>query len=265
MSMQKKEKTGNPGESGKSGAPEKMGKPAPREPQSANSIKEVVEAMGEYPGGNPGTPSGGSAGGSPEEYPGQAPATDTALFCDARPKVEKPYRGIIEKFLNWARAESLWVLGFGTGCGAIELRPLMTSRFDAYRFGVAGRATPRQSSVFVIGGYASVKTLKRIVRSYEQMQGPKFVLALGSCTINGGMYWDSYNTINRLDQYIPVDVYITGCMPRPEALLAGFMKLKELIKAGKGEKANEYAENFDWYKANQKKVIPDWDMPDYNW
>ncbi|MBC7124988.1 MAG: NADH-quinone oxidoreductase subunit NuoB, partial [Bacteroidales bacterium] len=151
-------------------------------------------------------------------------------FCDARPQVHKPVLPIFEKFLNWARSESLWVLGFGTGCGAIEMRPLMTPRFDAYRFGIQWRATPRQSSVFIISGYLSVKTLKRVIRSYEQMQNPKYVLALGSCTINGGMYWDSYNTINRLDHYLPVDVYIAGCMPRPEAILAGFEKLKQIIR-----------------------------------
>ncbi len=186
-------------------------------------------------------------------------------FLSDRPKVMEPKGGVIEKFLNWARAESLWVLGFGTGCGSIEIPPLMTPRFDAFRFGVAMRPTPRQSNVFIISGYLAVKTLKRVIRSYEQMQGPKYVLALGSCTINGGMYWDSYNTINRLDHFIPVDVYVAGCMPRPEALLAGFMKLKERIKAGRGEGANEYAEKFEWYKANQKKIINDWNMPDYNW
>jgi NADH-quinone oxidoreductase subunit B len=190
---------------------------------------------------------------------------DTEFFCDARPEVVKPSSRIIENFSNWARANSLWVLAFGTGCGANELRPLMTARFDMYRYGIQNRPTPRQSSVFVIGGYASVKTLKRIVRSYEQMQNPKFVVALGSCTINGGMYWDSYNTINRIDKYIPVDVYIAGCMPRPEALLAGFTRLKQLVKEGKCEGANDYARNFDEYKANQKKVIKDWNMPDYNW
>lgn len=187
-------------------------------------------------------------------------------FCDARPRVHEPNSiKIVEKFLNWARAESLWILGFGTGCGAIEMRPLRTPRFDAYRFGIQWRPTPRQSSVLVISGYLSVKTLKRVIRCYEQMQNPKFVMALGSCTINGGMYWDSYNTINRLDQYLPVDVYVAGCMPRPEALLAGFEELKTRIKSGKGEGANLYAEKFDWYKANQKTVIKQWDMPDYNW
>ncbi|MEA3392536.1 MAG: NADH-quinone oxidoreductase subunit NuoB, partial [Candidatus Marinimicrobia bacterium] len=167
-------------------------------------------------------------------------------FCQERPKVHEPSANKIwENFLNWARAESLWILGYGTGCGAIEMRPLMTPRFDAFRYGIQWRPTPRQSNAIVIGGYMSVKTLKRVIRSYEQMQGPKYVVALGSCTINGGMYWDSYNTINRLDKYLPVDVYITGCMPRPEALLAGFEKLKQLIKDGKSEGQNLYAANFD--------------------
>lgn len=186
-------------------------------------------------------------------------------FCNSMPGLEQPRNKVIEKFMNWARSESLWVLGFGTGCGSIEIPPLLSPRFDAYRFGVAMRATPRQSSVIIISGYLSVKTLKRAIRSYEQMQNPKFVLALGSCTINGGMYWDSYNTINRLDYYLPVDVYVAGCMPRPEAILAGFNKLKERIRAGRAEGANEYITNIEWYKANQKKIIKDWNMPDYNW
>lgn len=187
-------------------------------------------------------------------------------FSDATPIVYPPNKITpLENFLNWCRAESLYVLGFGTGCGAIEMRPLMSPMYDAYRFGVHWRPTPRQSTVFIIGGYASVKTLKRIIRSYEQMQGPKYIFGVCSCTINGGMYWDSYNTINRLDYYIPVDVYTTGCMPRPEALLDGFETLKKRIKEGRAEGANDYAERFEWYKANQKKIIKDWDMPDYSW
>ena len=187
-------------------------------------------------------------------------------FCDAKPKViPKNKITPIESFLNWARAESLAILGFGTGCGAIEMRPLMSPMYDVSRFGIMWRPTPRQSTVFVVGGYASVKTLKRIIRSYEQMQGPKYVIGVCSCTINGGMYWDSYNTINRLDQYIPVDVYVTGCMPRPEALIDAFETLKTRIREGRGEGANKYAEKFEWYKANQKEIIKDWDMPDYSW
>ncbi len=193
-------------------------------------------------------------------------ADEQLLFCNARPEPYKPYSiKAVEDFANWARANSLWILAFGTGCCSIELRPLMTARFDISRFGIAGRPTPRQSSVFIIGGYVSVKTLKRIIRSYEQMQGPKFIIALGSCPANGGMYFDSYNTINQFDLYLPVDMYVTGCMPRPEALLAAIMELKEDIKAGNCDGANRYVENLDWYKANQKKVIKNWDMPDYNW
>ena len=187
-------------------------------------------------------------------------------FCDARPRVHEAKRSrIFENFFNWARAESIWVLGFGTGCGSIEIYPLLTPRFDAYRYGVQMRPTPRQANLMIISGYLSVKTLKRVVRSYEQMQNPKYVMALGSCTINGGMYFDSYNTINRLDKYVPVDVYVAGCMPRPEAILAGFAELKKRIKEGNAEGANEYAEKFDYYKENQKKIIRDWNMPDYNW
>jgi len=186
-------------------------------------------------------------------------------FCDARPQPTRKSAAIIEHFFNWARAHSLWILAFGTGCGAIELRPLITARYDISRLGMQPRPTPRQASVFMIGGYVSIKTLKRIVRSYEQMQGPKFVVAVCSCAINCGMYWESYNTIKRIDEYIPVEVYVTGCMPRPEAVIAGFTKLKELIMAGKAEGQDLYAEKFDWYKANQKQVIKDWNMPDYNW
>ncbi|APF17536.1 NADH-quinone oxidoreductase subunit NuoB [Caldithrix abyssi] len=187
-------------------------------------------------------------------------------FCDARPRVVTPVANkIVRKFYNWAQANSLWILAFGTGCGSIELPPLYTARYDVSRYGIFPRPTPRQAGVFIISGYLSVKTLKRVIRSYEQMQNPKFVLGLGSCTVNGGMYFDSYNTINRLDYYLPVDVYIAGCMPRPEALIAGFNELKKMIKQGKAEGANQYAENFDWYKANQKKIIKDWDLPEYNW
>ncbi|NOZ78731.1 MAG: NADH-quinone oxidoreductase subunit B [Acidobacteria bacterium] len=174
-------------------------------------------------------------------------------------------RESLAKIKNWFRANSLWVMAYGTGCGGIELRPLTTARFDFERFGMAMRPTARQSNVLIISGYLAVKSLKRVIRAYEQMPSPKWVVGLGSCTINGGMYWDSYNTINRLDLYLPVDIYIAGCMPRPEALLAGFGELMAMIKRGEANGWNHYLENFDWYKENQKKVINDWNMPDYNW
>jgi len=166
---------------------------------------------------------------------------------------------------NWARKHSLWVLAYGTGCGAIEVPPTMTSRYDAERFGIIGMATPRQADVLLITGYLSIKTLKRVIRTYEQMQAPKYVIGFGSCTINGGMYWDSYNTIKRLDDYLPVDIFINGCMPRPEGVIDGFIKLQERIAGGKANGWKHYQENLDWYRANQKKVIKNWKMPDYNW
>lgn len=178
---------------------------------------------------------------------------------------EKQSRKIVDIIKNYARRHSLFVMAYGTGCGAIEIPPTTTSRYDAERFGITGRATPRQADVLLITGYLAVKTLKRVIRSYEQMQGPKYIIGFGSCTINGGMYWDSYNTIKLLDKYIPVDVYINGCMPRPEAVIEGFIKLQELIKNGKANGWEHYNKNLEWYRTNQKKLIKNWNMPDYNW
>ncbi len=178
---------------------------------------------------------------------------------------DKNSQKIVDIIQNWARKHSLFVLAYGTGCGAIEIPPTMTSRYDAERFGIRGAATPRQADVLLITGYLTTKTLKRVIRVYEQMQDPKYVIGFGSCTINGGMYYDSYNTIKVLDKYLPVDVYINGCMPRPESVISGFVKLQQLIADGKGNGAKEYKENLESYRANQKKIIPNWVMPDYNW
>ncbi|MCK5637123.1 MAG: NADH-quinone oxidoreductase subunit B [Flavobacteriaceae bacterium] len=178
---------------------------------------------------------------------------------------DKNSQKIVDYIQNFARKQSLFVLAYGTGCGAIEIPATMTSRYDAERFGIRGAATPRQADVLLITGYLSTKTLKRVIRVYEQMQEPKYVIGFGSCTINGGMYFDSYNTINGLDQYLPVDVYINGCMPRPEAVISGFVKLQELIQDGKANNGEKYRENLEHYRTNQKKIIKNWKMPDYNW
>ena len=178
---------------------------------------------------------------------------------------DKNSQKIVDYIQNFARKQSLFVLAYGTGCGAIEIPATMTSRYDAERFGIRGAATPRQADVLLITGYLSTKTLKRVIRVYEQMQEPKYVIGFGSCTINGGMYYDSYNTINGLDQYLPVDVYINGCMPRPEAVISGFVKLQELIQDGKANNGEKYRENLEHYRTNQKKIIKNWKMPDYNW
>ncbi len=203
--------------------------------------------------------------GPPPGAHSHAPLGD-GCFLGEEVKPQAPsMKEALARIKNWFRANSLWVMAYGTGCGAIELRPLATARFDMERLGIAMRPTPRQSNVLIVSGYLAVKSLKRVIRSYEQMPSPKWVVALGSCTINGGMYWDSYNTINRLDLYLPVDVYINGCMPRPEALIAGFQELMRRIKKGEADGWRHYMENLDWYKKNQKKIITDWDLPEYNW
>ena len=156
---------------------------------------------------------------------------------------------------KFAQSRSLWMMHFCTGCGAVEMPPTMTSRFDMERFGIAPMATPRQADILLITGYLTVKTLKRVIRSYEQMPDPKYVIGFGSCTLNGGMYWDSYNTIKRLDLYLPVDIYISGCMPRPEAIIEAFVKLREMIAKGEANGWKKYKENIKWYKENQAKVF----------
>ena len=170
----------------------------------------------------------------------------------------KNTQNIVQKAVDWFVSKSMFVLAYGTGCGAIEMPPVFTSRYDIERLGVVGVATPRQADILIISGYCSTKTLKRVIRSYEQMNEPKFIIALGSCTINGGMYWDSYNTIKKLDDYLPVDMYVNGCMPRPEALIEGFVKLQQKIKDGHNEAGyTKYKENNQFYKSNQIKIFGD--------
>ena len=164
-------------------------------------------------------------------------------------------RTVWERILAKLRKRSLWMLHYCTGCGAIELPPTMTARYDMERFGIMPMVTPRQADVLLITGYLSVKTLQRVVLSYEQMQCPKWVVGFGSCTINGGMYWNSYATIKRLDQYLPVEIYIAGCMPRPEAIITAFNVLFQRIDEGKADSWKKYYENYDFYKANQEKVF----------
>ncbi|RLB51249.1 MAG: NADH-quinone oxidoreductase subunit B [Deltaproteobacteria bacterium] len=197
-------------------------------------------------------------------HPHQPPAQHCYLGEGSKPE-QLAYQEAFAKLKNWFRANSLSVLAYGTGCGSIELRPLATSRFDYERFGFSTQGTPRQANLLILSGYLSIKTLKRVIRVYEQMPSPKWVVGLGSCTINGGMYWDSYATMKQLDLYVPVDMQIAGCMPRPEALLEGFAALMTKIKAGKANGYIDYTRRLDWYRENQKKVIKDWDLPEYNW
>ena len=163
--------------------------------------------------------------------------------------------GRFEKVLDWFRSRSMWMLYYCTGCGAIELPPTMTSRFDMERFGIGPMATPRQADILLITGYISVKTLKRVVRTYDQMPEPKWVVGFGSCPINGGIYWNSYATINHLEKYIPIDLSIAGCMPRPQAVLSGLTRLMEQVNKGEAVGYKKYRMNYEWYKKNQDDVL----------
>ncbi len=174
-------------------------------------------------------------------------------------KEELTQRSVWGKIFAKLNKRSLWMLHYCTGCGAIELPPTMTSRFDMERFGIMPMVTPRQADILLITGYLSVKTLKRVILTYEQMQAPKWVVGFGSCTVNGGMYWNSYTTIKRLDMYLPVEIYIAGCMPRPEAIIQSFNVLIERIDRGVANSWKDYYTNYDFYRKNQEKVFGDID------
>jgi NADH-quinone oxidoreductase subunit B len=156
---------------------------------------------------------------------------------------------------------SLHALYFCTGCGIIEIPPTITTRWDAERFGVIPVATPRQANLFLITGYVSLKTLRPIIRSYEQMPEPKYAVGFGSCPINGGMYWDSYNTIKHLDKYIPIDGWIAGCMPRPEAVIVAVTHLWTLIDKGMADGYKKYRKDYRYYRKNQEKILGKLEWP----
>jgi NADH-quinone oxidoreductase subunit B len=140
----------------------------------------------------------------------------------------------ITKLFSWARLSSLWPMTFGLACCAIEMMATGAARYDLDRFGAgAFRATPRQADVMIVAGTVTIKMASRIERLYAQMPEPKFVISMGCCATSGGPYWDhGYHVLKGVDKVVPVDVYIPGCPPRPEALLEAFLKLQDKIRTG---------------------------------
>lgn len=137
----------------------------------------------------------------------------------------------VEDLLNWARLSSIWQLGFGLACCAIEMMATSASHYDFDRFGVIPRNTPRQADAIIISGTVILKMVTRIKRLYEQIPDPKYIISMGSCANCGGPYWEhGYHVLKGIDRVIPVDVYVPGCPPRPEALLEGLLKLREKIR-----------------------------------
>lgn len=137
----------------------------------------------------------------------------------------------VDKVFNWSRSRSLWPITFGLACCAIEMMATSASRFDLDRLGIFFRPTPRQSDVMLVSGTVTVKMAERIKRLYEQMAEPKWVISMGSCANSGGPYWEyGYHVVKGVDLIIPVDVYIPGCPPRPEALIDAFLQLREKIE-----------------------------------
>nr|QUS64152.1 NADH-plastoquinone oxidoreductase subunit K [Liparis viridiflora] len=154
---------------------------------------------------------------------------------------------------NWSRLSSLWPLLYGTSCCFIEFASLIGSRFDFDRYGLVPRSSPRQADLILTAGTVTMKMAPSLVRLYEQMPEPKYVIAMGACTITGGMFsTDSYSTVRGVDKLIPVDVYLPGCPPKPEAIIDAITKLRKKISQKIFEDRTVYQQENRCFTTNHK-------------
>ena len=156
----------------------------------------------------------------------------------------------LDKIYNWGRRSSLWPMMFGLACCAIEMIATAASRYDFSRFGMEiMRPSPRQSDVMIISGTVTKKMIPQIVRLYNQMPEPKYVLAMGACASGGGPFKEGYSVVAGVDKFLPVDVYVSGCPPTPQALLHGLIKLQEKID-------DQSIKSVKWYSKEAYAEIP---------
>ena len=166
-----------------------------------------------------------------------SPATPSPVPTEAE-RAELRRQGILltsmEELYNWGRSHSVWPLQFGLACCAIEMIAASMARFDIARFGSeVFRPSPRQADLLIVSGTVTKKMTPQVVRLWNQMPEPKYCIAMGACAISGGPFKQGYNVLKGIDRFIPVDIYIPGCPPRPEALLHGLMQLQEKIRGQK--------------------------------
>lgn len=165
----------------------------------------------------------------------------------------------VDDLYNWSRLSSLWPLLFGTACCFIEFAALIGSRFDFDRFGLIPRSSPRQADLIITAGTITMKMAPQLVRLYEQMPDPKYVIAMGACTITGGMFSvDSPTAVRGIDKLIPVDVYLPGCPPRPEAIIDAIIKLRKKIANDSLQERGQIKQTHRYYSTthNMKVVEP---------
>lgn len=159
----------------------------------------------------------------------------------------------VDDLYNWARLSSLWPLLYGTACCFIEFAALIGSRFDFDRFGLVPRSSPRQADLIITAGTVTMKMGPALVRLYEEMPEPKYVIAMGACTITGGMFSsDSTTAVRGVDKLIPVDVYIPGCPPRPEAIIDAIVKLRKKVANESIQERSKMEQTHRYYSTTHK-------------